>query len=43
MKNWLIGNYKGKDNYIKDIDESLKLIEADILYESKEKLIYYQV
>ena len=35
MKNWLNGNYKGKQNYIEDIEESLKLINDDLLYESK--------
>ena len=35
MKNWLNGNYKGKQNYIGDIEESLKLINDDLLYESK--------
>ena len=35
MKNWLNGHYKGKQNYIGDIEESLKLINDDLLYESK--------
>ena len=35
MKNWLNGNYKGKQNYIEDIEESLNLINDDLLYESK--------
>lgn len=35
MKKWLNGNYKGKQNYIGDIEESLKLINDDMLYESK--------
>ena len=35
MKKWLNGNYKGKQNYIEDIEESLKLINDDLLYESK--------
>ena len=37
MKNWLVGNYKGKEDYVKDIDESLNLIDDDMLYESKGK------
>ena len=35
MKKWLNGNYKGKQNYIEDIEESLNLINDDLLYESK--------
>ena len=35
MKNWLNLNYKGKENYMADIDGSLELIKNDILFEQQ--------
>ena len=35
MKNWLNLNYKGKENYMADINGSLELIKNDILYEQQ--------
>ena len=35
MKNWLNLNYKGKENYMADIDGSLELIKNDILFEEQ--------
>ena len=35
MKNWLNLNYKGKENYMTDINESLEIIKNDILYEQQ--------
>ena len=35
MKYWLNLNYKGKENYMTHINESLELIKNDILYEQK--------
>ena len=35
MKDWLNLNYKGKENYMTDINESLELIKNDILYEQQ--------
>ena len=35
MKNWLNLNYKGKENYMTDINGSLELIKNDILYEQQ--------
>ena len=35
MKNWLNLNYKGKENYMNDINGSLELIKNDILYEQQ--------
>ena len=35
MKNWINANYKGKENYMEDIDGSLELIKNDILYEQQ--------
>ena len=35
MKDWLNLNYKGKENYMTHINESLELIKNDILYEQK--------
>ena len=30
MKNWLNLNYKGKENYMSDVNESLEIIKNDI-------------
>ena len=35
MKNWLNLNYKGKENYMADINGSLELIKNDILFEQQ--------
>ena len=35
MKAWINHNYKGKENYMDYINESLKFIKNDILYEQK--------
>ena len=35
MKDWLNLNYKGKENYMNDINESLNIIKNDILYEQQ--------
>lgn len=35
MKNWLNLNYKGKENYMADINESLEIIKNDILYDQQ--------
>ena len=35
MKDWLNLNYKGKENYMTDINESLEIIKNDILYEQQ--------
>ena len=35
MKDWLNLNYKGKENYMADINESLQIIKNDMLYEQQ--------
>ena len=35
MKNWLNFNYKGKEDYMTDINGSLELIKNDILFEQQ--------
>ena len=35
MKDWLNFNYRGKEDYMTDIDGSLELIKNDILFEQQ--------